>query len=86
LLCLAQPGPASLAASQVRGQIVAAGGAVELVLGGVDAAGLFEDLRRDLLVAADRVVGGGRVSEELCVGPGRLGSCVSRGFGLRSGS
>jgi hypothetical protein len=27
-----------------------------------------------------------RVSEELCVRPGRLGSCVSRAVGLRSGS
>jgi hypothetical protein len=59
LLCLAQPGPASLAASQVLGQLVAAGEAMQLVLGGVDLAGLFDDLRGDLLVAADRVVGSG---------------------------
>ena len=56
LLCLAQPGPAALAAGQVLGQLVAAGLAVDLVLGGVDAAGLGEDLGGDLLVAADRAV------------------------------
>ena len=48
LLCLVQPGPPALAAGQVLGQLVAAGLAVDLILGGVDVAGFLEDLGGDL--------------------------------------
>ena len=60
LLRLPQPGPPALAAGQVLGQLVAASLAVDLVLGGVDAAGLLEDLGGDLLVGADGAVAGRR--------------------------
>ena len=56
LLGLAKPGAPALAGAQVLGQLVAARLAVELVLGGVDAARLGEDLGGDLLVASSRVV------------------------------
>jgi hypothetical protein len=57
LLGLAQPGAAALAAGQVLGQLVAAGGTVDVVLGGVDPARLLEDLAGDVVVAAERLVG-----------------------------
>ena len=41
------------------GQLVAAGAAVALVLGGVDSAGLGEHVPGELLVGADRRIGGG---------------------------
>ena len=51
-------------------------------LAGSDAVALFVD--RALKVRSDFALR--RVSELLCVRPGRLGSCVSRAVGLRSGS
>ncbi len=56
LLRLSQPGPAAVTAGQVLGELVAASIAVDLVLGGVDASCLFEDLGGDLLVGADGAV------------------------------
>jgi hypothetical protein len=57
LLCLAQPLAPIARRAQPLGQLVTAGLAVELVLGGVDPALLLEDLPCDLLVAAVRVMG-----------------------------
>jgi hypothetical protein len=48
LLGLAKPGAAALSGRQVLGELVAAGLAVKLVLGGVDASRLGEDLLGDL--------------------------------------
>ena len=56
LLCLAQPLAPIAGRAQALRQLVAAGRPVELVLGGVDAARLGEDLLGDLLVAAAGVV------------------------------
>jgi hypothetical protein len=58
LLGLAEPGAAAVRAAKPLGQLIAAGIAVDLVLGSVDPAGLGDDLRGDLLVGADRAVGG----------------------------
>ena len=58
LLGLAKPGSAAVRGAKPLGQLVAAGIAVDLVLGGVDPSGLGEDLGGDLLVGADRSVGG----------------------------
>jgi hypothetical protein len=58
LLGLAKPGPSPAAGGEVLGQLVAAGGAVALVLGGVDLRRLGEDLLGDLLVASGCVVRG----------------------------
>jgi hypothetical protein len=57
-LSLVQPCAPTLAARNMLGQLIAAGGIADVVLGLVDAAGLLEDLRRDLVVAADRLVRG----------------------------
>ena len=56
LLRPAQPSPPSLAPRKPPGQLVAAGGPMDVVLGRVDPASLREDLGRDLLVAANRPV------------------------------
>jgi hypothetical protein len=58
LLHLPQPGAPAAAACQMLWQLVAAIGAVDRILGGVDALRLGENLGGDLLVAADRRVGG----------------------------
>ena len=55
-LRLAQPCAALGRGAEPLGQLVAALLAVELILGGVDLAGLLEDLLRDLAVAAVLVV------------------------------
>src|SRR5664279_1144303 len=47
--CLAQPPTTALTSRKVLGQLVAALLAVELILGGIDLCGLFEDLPRDLI-------------------------------------
>ena len=57
-LCVPQPGPPSPAACELPGRLIAASRAIALVLGGVDALRLSEHLGGDLLVAADRRVGG----------------------------
>jgi hypothetical protein len=59
-LGFAQPRAAALAGAQLLGQLVAAGLAVELVFGGVDRFGLFEDLARELLVVAVGIATGVR--------------------------
>ena len=59
-LGLAQPRAPALAGAQLLGQLVAARVAVELVLGGIDRLGLFEDLARELLVVAVGVATGVR--------------------------
>ena len=56
LLGVAKPCPAALAGRQVLGQLVASGLTVELVLGGVDATRLGDDLGGDLLIASSGVV------------------------------
>jgi len=57
-LGLAQPRPTTRPGRQLLGQLVAAPIAVELVLGGVDGLGLFDDLARQLLVIDVRVATG----------------------------
>jgi hypothetical protein len=51
-LGLAQPRPAAGLGRQLLGQLIAALLAVELILGFISAAGLFEDLLGNLLVGA----------------------------------
>jgi hypothetical protein len=58
LLCLLEPVSPPPTAAQELGQLVASLGAVELVLGGIDAAGLGDDLLGELLIGADRRIGG----------------------------
>ncbi len=58
LLCFAQSSPPSLVLCQVLGQLIAAGGAMDVVLGRVNPAGLREDLSGKLLIATDRPIGG----------------------------
>lgn len=57
-LGLAQPRPPALAGTQLLGQLVATSLAIQLVFGGVDGLGLFEDRARDLLVIHVRVAAG----------------------------
>ena len=52
---LAQPATPALAGREVLGQLIAALLAIELILGGVDFGGLFEDLPRDLIEVSVRV-------------------------------
>jgi hypothetical protein len=54
-LGLAQPGPATLLGSELRGQLITARIAELLVLLAINPVGLLEDLLRDLLVVARRV-------------------------------
>ena len=58
LFGLAKPGAAPVRGAKPLGQLIASGLAVDLILGGVDATRLGEDLGGDLLVGADRAIGG----------------------------
>ena len=57
-LCVAKPGPSSPPARELPGQLIATRRAVALVLGGVYSLRVGEDLGGDLLVTAERRVGG----------------------------